>query len=110
VTIKQTAAAVRTRARSLALAALLGIAASGAIVPSVHALETSGSGGGGAKVCHIPGSDFPYLPGDKATFSLNGQPAALHTCKSDGEWTAIRLPDTWGQVNWGSTYTYTYAP
>jgi hypothetical protein len=109
VTIKHTATAIRTRARSLALAALLGIAASGAIVPSVHALEASGGGGGGQKYCYIPGSNFPYLPGEKATFSLNGQPATSHTCQSDGTWTLIRTTGSWYVWQSGTTGTY-YAP
>jgi hypothetical protein len=105
VTIKHTATSIRTRARSLALAALLGIAASGAIVPSVHALQATGSGGG-QKYCYIPGSNFPYLPGESATFSLNGQPAKSHTCQSDGSWTAIQTTGS-GYV-WQSWNTGTY--
>jgi len=89
-----TIGSIRTRARSLALAALFGAAAIGGTPAlSAHALPVDGSGGG--KYCYIPGSNFPYLPGEKATFPLNGQPATEHTCKTDGTWTAIRAPQQW---------------
>jgi hypothetical protein len=84
---------VVTRTRALALATLLGIAASGAVVPSAHA-EPIGGGSSGNPPCYIPGSDLPYVTGDKATFSLNGQPAKEHTCQKDGTWTAIVVTGT----------------
>ena len=82
--LKRTAA---TRARTLALAALLGIAASSALVPGAHAESKEPIVAD--QPCYIPGSDLPYVTGEKATFSLNGQPAKEHTCKKDGTWTAI---------------------
>ena len=81
---KRTAA---TRVRTLALAALLGIAASSVLVPGAQA-EPNGPVVAN-KPCYIPGSDLPYVTGEKATFSLNGQPAKEHTCRPSGTWTAI---------------------
>jgi hypothetical protein len=92
--ISETATSVGARARVLAAAALLGLAVSSLAVPSVHA-EPNGGGVTPNKPCYIPGSDLPYVTGEKATFSLNGQPAKEHTCQKDGTWTAIRLPIRW---------------
>jgi hypothetical protein len=45
------------------------------------------------KPCYIPGSTLPYVAGEKATFSVNGQPAKEYTCQKDGTWTALRVLD-----------------
>jgi hypothetical protein len=90
----------RTRARSLTLAALVAVAVSGTLVTGAHA-EPNGGPVSANTPCYIPGSNLPYVAGEKATFSLNGQPAAEHTCQKDGTWTAIQspYPRTW--VVWG---------
>jgi hypothetical protein len=82
--------------RILALGLMLSMAV---IASPVHA-EPIGSNNPACsqttqKCCYIPGSDLPYLPGEKATFSKDGQPAQEHTCKSDGTWTALIASPTW---------------
>jgi hypothetical protein len=83
--------AATDRARTLALAALFGIAVSGPLAPGAHA-ESKGPVVAD-KPCYIPGSSLPYVTGEKATFSVNGQPAREYTCQKDGTWTASRVLD-----------------
>jgi hypothetical protein len=97
VNIRKTTTTVRTGARFLALVTLLGIAVSSTAVPSVYA-EAKGGGINPDKPCYIPGSNLPYVTGEKATFSLGGEPAKEHTCQKDGTWTAIQVPDRWHWV------------
>ena len=87
----------------LALAALVSIAVSTALVTGAHA-ESNGGPISPNKPCYIPGSDLPYVTGEKATFSLNGQPAKEHTCQKDGTWTAIQSPNPWTWVVWGGSW------
>ena len=89
---------VRAGARAFALGALLGLAVVGTAVPSAYAEPNRGGGVSADKTCTIPGSNLPYLPGEKATFSLNGEPAREHTCQKDGTWTAIVVPPIRWQV------------
>ncbi len=105
MTIRKTATPVRTRARILALAALLGIAVSSTPALRVQAAD-NGGGISAAKPCYIPGSTLPYVTGEKATFSKDGQPAKAHTCQKDGTWTAIRLPDGRHAVRSGGSGTF----
>jgi hypothetical protein len=91
---------VRLRVPALALAALLGVAASGALAPSASA-EAIGVGVTPNVPCYIPGSPLPYVTGEKATFSVNGQPAKEYTCQKDGTWTASMAPGTWG-AHWAT--------
>ena len=104
MTMPKSAGGVRSGARALAAAGLLGLAISSVAVSSAFAEPIST--GGGAKTCTIPGSNLPYLPGEKATFSLNGQPATEHTCQADGTWTAIVVTYPRWPVTWGGTLSF----
>jgi hypothetical protein len=97
--IGTTATTFGNRARGLALAGLFAIAVSGALATGAHA-ERNGGPVTPNQPCYIPGSDLPYVTGEKATFSMNGQPAKEHTCQKDGTWTAITAPTSWGWVFW----------
>src|SRR5689334_22143856 len=104
MTMPKSAGGVRSGARALAAAGLLGLAISSLAVSSAFA-EPIGMGGG-SNACYIPGSNLPYLPGEKATFSLNGQPATSHTCQAYGTWTAIVVtPPRW-PVTWVGTLSF----
>lgn len=82
---------VAPRVRRLALAAFFGIAVGSALVPAVYAAPNGPIVAD--KPCYIPGSTLPYVTGEKATFSVNGQPAKEYTCQKDGTWTALRVLD-----------------
>jgi hypothetical protein len=102
--IRQT---VATHARAAALAVLLGIAPSSVLVPLAHA-ESKG-GVTPNKPCYIPGSNLPYVTGEKATFSVNGGTAKEYTCQKDGTWTASVAVGTWTAYT-VSFHTGVFAP